>query len=230
MFHDRNFTVESCLWRASYVQLESIVQRRRAADFVFPRHHKHAHMDRIRSAAIVLPSIHEDEISAVLRRARDDAATDLLSLGVQLPQQTESVSPPPIDENENEKLSEVVVEESELIPISVTGEDEEDIREHHNALQQQHEHWSLSLHEQEPFPVPPTWPLASAVLASMRKGECIASRPSRIIPVPHSLKTVSDGAGGEVDKRRACAIVSMHPSISADRVKRVQKMKRKLGE
>jgi len=43
MFDDRNFTVEACLQRATYAQLDSIVQSRCKEDFVFPKHRKHTH-------------------------------------------------------------------------------------------------------------------------------------------------------------------------------------------
>lgn len=231
MFHDPNFTVENCLWRASYVQLEAVIQHRRANDFVFPHHRKHTHMDRVRHPAMLLPHIHEDQIAATLLRARDHAVTDLLALGVKLPEPVRDpaavANPPPLsppldDDPEDAQLDNVAAEESELLPMhGDLGDDDASMATRRN------EHWGFFLQDREIPAATPVWPISPTILENARKEQCIASRPSRIVPIPGSPTTVSDGAGGNVDKRRACAIVCMHPSISADRVKRVQKMAQK---
>ncbi len=76
------------------------------------------------------------------------------------------------------------------------------------------------------LPTPPfiSSPLSSAVLLDHRFSECFATRPHRVVPIPGTSKTVTDALGAPVDKRRACAIISMHPKISADRLRRVHRM------
>lgn len=221
--HDRNFTVEDFMWRNAYAELEALIRRRRSGDFVFRAHRKHTHMDRIRYPAITLPTIHESQLSVELQRARDDARRDLLALGVRLPQ---SNAVPPMasffsvsaqaeqhPQPEDERLDEVDAQECELVG---------------NESAALNVDWDLWADE-----ATPASSSASAIapdlqippLADPRMRSCFASRPLQLVSVPGISKTVKDNLGKDVDKRTACAIVSMHPSISADRQKRVQKMK-----
>jgi hypothetical protein len=216
MFHDPNFTVAGCLWRTSYVQAEAMIQRRRAEDFVFPQHHKHTHMDRVRHPAITLPPITETAISNTLARARNDAVSDLGALGITLPPLSILPQPAPlVDDPLDAAIDDVDVEECELVAgdqslFGTTTSDEE------------------GLEMTAPAPLQPSAsPLSSFLLNDARLKDCFSPRPSRIVPLPPSSSTVSDAHGLLVNKQQACALVSMHPSISADRVKRVQKMEQK---
>jgi hypothetical protein len=131
MFHDPNFTISGCLWRTSYVQAEAMIQRRRADEFVFPRHHKHSHMDRVRHPAITLPSIRELDISNTLTRARDDAVRDLQALVVRLTAPSPAPRPEPMLSDEPSDACIDDVEECELVAadgtgLSTTSSDEEE--------------------------------------------------------------------------------------------------------
>ena len=213
MFHDPNFTVAGCLWRTSYVQAEAMIQRRRADDFVIPQHHKHTHMDRVRHPAITLPPVTETVISDTLARARSDAVSDLRAVGITLPPLSTLPQPAPlVDEPLDTVIDDVVVEECELVAgdQSSFGETTSD-----------------EISTSAPLP-PSASPLSSFLLNNnIRLKDCFSSRPSRIVPLPPSSSTVSDAHGLLVNKQQACALVSMHPSISADRVKRVRKMEQK---
>lgn len=230
--HDRNFTVEQLMWRNAYAELEALIRSRRSDDFIFRAHRKHTHMDRIHYPAVALPTIHELQISAELQRARDDAHRDLLSLGVRLPQPKEA---PPLasfssvaaealrhPQPEDEQLDDVDAQECELVGC-------DDLPQH--ALHHLDDcNWDLFADTaagdtpEIPQPDLPTLPLVDPLMRS-----CFASRPSQIVPVHGVSRTVKDNLGRDVDKRTACAIVCMHPSISADRQKRVQKMNQKMA-
>lgn len=224
MFNDPNFTVEGCLRRVSYVQMESVIRSRRTDDFVFPQHRKHTHMDRVRRPGEQLLPISESEISAALVAARDDAVRDLLALGVKLEMEANTATnassqtaaataeavESPADEDD-ERLDNVQAEEGDLVPpdIPETATDEEE------AV------WDRGT---EPTTAPAAMPLSAAVLSSPRFLDCFTTRPGHVKPTPGVCRFVTDDLGFLVDKRRACAIISMHPKISADRLKRVQKM------
>jgi hypothetical protein len=212
MFHDPNFTVEGALWRTSYALVDSMIQRRRANEFVFPRHHKHAHMDRVRHPAIALKPIRESDISRALIQARDDARRVLLALGVTLPAEEPTGVSPPADDPNDDLLDDV--EEADLVPADGVSANASD-----------HSNEEIDWEPAVASNISPISPLSSAVLLDPRFSQCFAQRPTQIVPIPGSSKTVLDAQLLPVDKRRACAVVSMHPSISADRVKRVQKMK-----
>jgi hypothetical protein len=237
MFDDRNFTVEACLQRATYAQLDSIIQSRRKNDFVFPKHRKHTHMDRVRHPAKALPRISEKEITATLIAARDDAVRDLRALGVTInptaPETSSNASNSTAaavahavrsQDDEDMRIDGVEADESELVPPDVA---------HNSAGAGVGEDfvWDLLTTDTpagssaSPPPPPPPLPLAPAVLSSTRLRDCFHSRPTRIKSVPGTSRSVTDDLGFMVDKRRACAIVSLHPKISADRLKRVHKMK-----
>lgn len=235
MFNDPNFTVEGCLWRTNYVQMDSIIRSRRADDFVFPQHRKHTHMDCVRRPGQKLPHISENEISAMLIAARDDAVRDLLALGVKLDIKADSANSSassltaaataeavqsPVDKDD-EQLDDVQAEECDLVPPDVSDVAEKDDAAWDHAIGPD----STTAATPVPGQTAILPPLSAAVLSSARFLDCFSTRPARIKPTPGVSWFVTDDLGFQVDKRRACAIVSMHPKISADRLKRVQKMK-----
>jgi len=132
-------------------------------------------------------------------------------------------------DDEDLRINGVEADESELVPPDVTNDSAgvgagaavgEDVM------------WDLlatdtpagSSASSAPSPPPPL-PLAPAVLSSTQLRDCFHSRPARIKSVPGTCRSVTDDLGFMVDKCRACAIVSLHPKISADCLKRVHKMK-----
>jgi hypothetical protein len=242
MFDDPNFTVEACLQRATYAQLDSIIRSRRKDDFVFPKHRKHTHMDRVRHPAKMLTRISEKEIATTLIAARDDAVRDLRALGVTInptaPETSNNASNPTAaavahavrsQDDEDLRIDGVEADESELVPPDVTNDSAVGAA---GTTVSEDTMWDLlatntpaGSSAPPPPPSPPPLPLAPAVLSSTRLCDCFHSRPARIKPVPGTIRSVTDDLGFMVDKRRACAIVSLHPKISADRLKRVHKMK-----
>ena len=172
-------------------------------------------MDRVRHPSITLPLIHEADISKTLARARDDAVRDLEALGVRLPALALPISlPAPGDDSLDALIDDV--EECELVaadvrPLDTPSSDEEELERLPDVYRCTSAPGSVS------FPV------------DARLNFFFSPRPSRIMPLPSRSSTVLDEHQLPVDKRRACAIVSMHPSVSADRVKRVQKMAHKQG-
>jgi len=245
-FTDVNFSVEGFLKRCSFALVHEMIRLESSEYFRWHLHDKHTHSNIIRTPGRLFASygVTEDAIQVELLEARRDAILCLSSFGITVTQSQSIVSPPggaPLKGDEEERL--------QHDPRDVDAEVEDLVAIGGDALEQFYRELNDATDQMDDDAMPPASLVVAAPaqpqqsrieqlrvrLASVLSDTALrhvtldfAGRNGTVVqPISSRTRFLRDeGSSVDVDKRAACAILSLHNSVSSDRVKRYKTVDR----